>query len=56
MLIVPVLRKAGVAYSSFSRPNEISYRGVKLSRFSAALGRAELRRETNFPQVGSGNQ
>jgi hypothetical protein len=37
----------------FSPPYKISYRDVKLSRVSAALGRFELRREADLPQEGS---
>jgi hypothetical protein len=36
----------------FSRPYEISYRGVKLPRVSAALGRSDLRRGAALPQMG----
>jgi len=42
-----------------ARPNQgfipschISYRGLKLPRVSAALGRSERRRGTDLPQVG----
>jgi hypothetical protein len=38
--------------SGFSRRNEISYRGVKLPRVAAALGRLDLRRGADLPQVG----
>ena len=37
----------------FSPPYEISYRGVKLPRVSAAFGRSYLRREADLPQVDS---
>jgi hypothetical protein len=40
----------------FSPPHEISYRGVKLARVSAALGRFELLREADVPQVSSCDQ
>jgi hypothetical protein len=39
--------------SGFSPPYDISYRGVKLPRVSAALGGSELRRGTDLPQVGA---
>jgi hypothetical protein len=37
--------------SGFSPPNEISYRGLKPARVSAALGRSYLRRGADLPQV-----
>ena len=36
----------------FSRRYEISYRGVKLPRVSAAFRRSYLRREAGLPHVG----
>jgi hypothetical protein len=44
----PVLGPSG---SGFTPPNEISCRGVKLPRVSAAFGRLELRRKEELPQV-----
>jgi hypothetical protein len=38
--------------SGFGRPNDISYRGLKLPRISAALGRCHLRAGADLPQVG----
>jgi hypothetical protein len=35
----------------FTPPYGISYRGVKLLRLSAALGRSDLRRGADLPQV-----
>jgi hypothetical protein len=43
---------AGVADQGFTPPYDISYRGVKLRRLSAALGRSYLRPEPDLPQVG----
>ena len=37
----------------FIPPYDISYRGLKLPRVSAAFGRFELRREADLPQVGT---
>jgi hypothetical protein len=37
----------------FSPPYEISYRGMKPPKVSAALGCFYLRRRTDLPQVGS---
>ena len=39
------------ARSGFTPPYETSYRGVKLPRVSAALGRLDLRRGADLPPV-----
>jgi hypothetical protein len=43
-------RRPGIG--GFTPPREISYRGVKLHRVSAALRRSDLRRGADLPQVG----
>jgi hypothetical protein len=47
-----VIRKAKSPRLGFSQPYEISYRGVKLPRISAALGRCYLRHGSDLPQGG----
>ena len=43
---------ARLADRGFSQSYNISYRGLKLPRVSAALGRSELRHGADLPQVG----
>ena len=47
------LDQARLAGPGFTRSYDISYRGVKLPRVSAALGRSYLRRGADLPQAGA---
>jgi hypothetical protein len=49
------LGPARLADRGFSRSYEISYRGLKLPRISAVLGRCHMRSGADFPQVGHSN-